>query len=287
MNEFDGGSARARIAVAPPESIAESATDPIGRHLTVLAAGTERFDAPREVDRPSGAGFVIVCATLGGSGWVRLSGTTHRLGPGSVFMLPPAEAHAYGTAALPWRISWMDLTGIDLDDLMSASGASVTNPVLVPRDFVAFVDALERLIGSLESDDPRGRSREASGRAWRALAALAADRLRPGRPEPVDIAIEWITAHWNRRITVAATAAASGLSVARLQAGLREQTGGGVIAYQTSLRMARARRLLDGSADQVSQIARAVGYDDPYYFSRQFKRTHGVSPSEFRSRPRP
>jgi len=34
----------------------------------------------------------------------------------------------------------------------------------------------------------------------------------------------------------------------------------------------------------VATIARQVGYDDPLYFSRIFRRVHGVSPSEYRNR---
>jgi AraC-like DNA-binding protein len=32
----------------------------------------------------------------------------------------------------------------------------------------------------------------------------------------------------------------------------------------------------------VAEIGRDVGYGDPFYFSRQFSRIHGMSPSEYR-----
>jgi AraC family transcriptional regulator, arabinose operon regulatory protein len=34
----------------------------------------------------------------------------------------------------------------------------------------------------------------------------------------------------------------------------------------------------------VAEIAAAVGYPDPFYFSRQFSAVNGVSPREFRAR---
>jgi AraC-like DNA-binding protein len=48
--------------------------------------------------------------------------------------------------------------------------------------------------------------------------------------------------------------------------------------------MARARQLLDGSLATVASIASELGYADPLYFSRQFSRFHGMSPTQFRRR---
>ena len=55
------------------------------------------------------------------------------------------------------------------------------------------------------------------------------------------------------------------------------------------LRIERAKRLLIGHpALEIKQVASAVGYDDPLYFSRLFKKETGVAPSAFRdSRSRP
>jgi len=47
--------------------------------------------------------------------------------------------------------------------------------------------------------------------------------------------------------------------------------------------MGLARELLDTTDRAIASIAREVGYSDPLYFSRQFRRIHGMSPSEYRS----
>ena len=48
--------------------------------------------------------------------------------------------------------------------------------------------------------------------------------------------------------------------------------------------MARARQLLITSNHTIAEIGSSVGYADAFYFSRQFRVVHGVSPSEFRTR---
>lgn len=46
--------------------------------------------------------------------------------------------------------------------------------------------------------------------------------------------------------------------------------------------MARARELLAASDLTVAAVATIVGYNDPFHFSRQFRRQNGCSPSEYR-----
>lgn len=59
-------------------------------------------------------------------------------------------------------------------------------------------------------------------------------------------------------------------------------TGSSVHHYQTALRMKNARELLKYSSLNVSQTAYEVGYDDPLYFSRLFKKFYGISPNQLK-----
>ena len=54
--------------------------------------------------------------------------------------------------------------------------------------------------------------------------------------------------------------------------------------YVKRLRIARACELLITTTMSVADIARAVGYPDPFYFSRQFRRVRDCSPTQFRER---
>jgi AraC family transcriptional regulator len=50
----------------------------------------------------------------------------------------------------------------------------------------------------------------------------------------------------------------------------------------TRIRMEEARRRLMGSADSVTEIAFACGYENPAHFASAFRRTFGVSPRQYR-----
>jgi AraC-like DNA-binding protein len=52
--------------------------------------------------------------------------------------------------------------------------------------------------------------------------------------------------------------------------------------YFTRLRLHQACQLLDNSDLSVKEVATALGYDDPFYFSRIFKALNEISPTEYR-----
>ena len=58
-------------------------------------------------------------------------------------------------------------------------------------------------------------------------------------------------------------------------------------SWLADMRIAQARRLLRSTALSVQQISRRVGIDDPYYFSRVFRRKTGVSPRQYRAAHKP
>lgn len=61
-----------------------------------------------------------------------------------------------------------------------------------------------------------------------------------------------------------------------------QQTGQTFIKYLTDIRMNKAKELLRGSAKRSSEIGLYVGYKDPHYFSYLFKKTQGMTPTQYR-----
>ena len=59
-------------------------------------------------------------------------------------------------------------------------------------------------------------------------------------------------------------------------------TGVTPIEFLAKARMHKALQLINNTSLQVSDIAYQCGYADPKYFSRVFKKTTGMSPSEYK-----
>jgi transcriptional regulator GlxA family with amidase domain len=88
----------------------------------------------------------------------------------------------------------------------------------------------------------------------------------------------------DERLSLGELAAAVRLSpshMARLFAG---QVGVPPARYLHQLRLARARILIERTSLDLAQIMACVGLRDPSHFSRDFRREHGVSPSQLRER---
>lgn len=61
-----------------------------------------------------------------------------------------------------------------------------------------------------------------------------------------------------------------------------QQTGSTLIKYLTDFRMTKAKELLKCTNKKSSEISIMIGYKDPHYFSYLFKKTQGVTPTQFR-----
>ncbi len=100
--------------------------------------------------------------------------------------------------------------------------------------------------------------------------------------EAVLRAIESMEDALDRAWTVESLARAQGLSRATLARRFKEVTGTGPMDYLNQIRMQRAARLIQQESGTIEHVARSVGYDSPFSFSRSFKRTFGMAPASFR-----
>lgn len=72
------------------------------------------------------------------------------------------------------------------------------------------------------------------------------------------------------------------LSYKRMAALFKAEKGMSMQQYHDRMKMAAARQLLSSTLMPIGEIAAAVGFADPLYFSRRFREITGSSPSKFR-----
>ncbi|GLX67575.1 AraC family transcriptional regulator [Paenibacillus glycanilyticus] len=131
---------------------------------------------------------------------------------------------------------------------------------------------------SLHADDHDGRSY--------VLSAL--QRIREQREQQtinvMDKAKQYIEQHFTEDLSLEETAEHVHLNPHYFSKVFKQQVGATFIDYLTGLRIDKAKQLI-ASADELAlkEVCFEVGYKDPNYFSRVFKRVTGVTPTEFRS----
>jgi transcriptional regulator GlxA family with amidase domain len=94
----------------------------------------------------------------------------------------------------------------------------------------------------------------------------------------------WLADHYHRANPVAAMVARSGLTDRTFMRRFRAATGFAPMDYVQTLRIEEAKQLLETTGMPVDQVAIEVGYEDPNFFRRLFKRRVGVTPARYRQR---
>lgn len=103
---------------------------------------------------------------------------------------------------------------------------------------------------------------------------------RPG--DKIEQAKSYIEKNLGRRIQEQVIAEHCNMSPFRFSRAFKKSTGITFQEYVIRARIKEACRLIENPAVSISDIAYAVGFNDPSYFARLFRRYTGQSPSEYR-----
>lgn len=103
----------------------------------------------------------------------------------------------------------------------------------------------------------------------------------------VQKAIRWMLDNMARSFSVEEVARAIHTSYRTLHRHFIESTGATPLTYLQSLKIERAKEMLESSSTNLDTITAAVGYEDPSSFSQLFKRITGLSPVQYRRQFRP
>jgi len=251
-------------------------------------AGIEALHARfvRHAYRPHSHPTWTVAVVERGAARFTVDATDQRAGRGELFVLEPEAVHT-GMAAVPegWQYK---VLYIDPELLPSWGECDRAGPRAarwtVFRD-TALRDALLDAHRAL-ADEPPGLAVDEG--VLRAVDGLR-PHLRPGPPRPgrghgehaaVRRAVAHLKARWDERVPLAELAAVAGLSRFELVRRFGAQTGLTPHAFQTNLRIARARELL-ATGTAPAAVAAACGFADQAHLTRTFRVAVGVTPARY------
>ena len=103
----------------------------------------------------------------------------------------------------------------------------------------------------------------------------------------VRFAESWLAQHYCSEAAVAEAVLASGIPERSLKRRFKAATGSTLMGYVQNLRIEEAKRQLETTQDPADEIAAGIGYDNPSFFRRLFKRCTGLTPGAYRRMFRP
>jgi AraC-like DNA-binding protein len=239
--------------------------------------------------RDSGAEEHILIFCRQGQGWFELQGNRHLLKAGQALVIPRHTPHAYGASPQsPWTIHWMHFLGEEatyyLTLLQPEHPLLNVDPGLTAKVEWLFADASEALSNGFSP-----ASLICAAQAARHILSLLFFSNRafvPGaadaRQYGLETVIQFMKEHVNEALPLPAMAARAGISVTHFSRLFRQQTGFSPMDYFIHLKIQRACRYLTLSQLSIKEISAQIGYEDPYYFSRIFRKVMGLPPAEYR-----
>jgi AraC-like DNA-binding protein len=212
--------------------------------------------------------------------------SAERADSGELFVLEPEAVHT-GMAAVPegwqYKVLYVEPSLLPAWDERDEPGPRAARWTVFrdPGLRAALLDAHRLLAG-----EPPGLAVDEA--VLRAVAGLR-PHLLPGPPRPrrgraehaaVRRAVGCLQERWNERVTLAELAAVAGLSRFELARRFSAQMGLAPHAFQTNLRVARARTLL-AAGGAPAAVAAACGFADQAHLTRTFRVAVGVTPGRY------
>jgi len=256
-----------------------------------LGRGVNDQNRPHRVRRPGGTDLNILEYSVSGQGIVYAEGRSFPVPAGDVILFKSRVPQDYGMdpEVGAWDHIWVcfQIRAHWFDWLRWPEPAPGILQLSLP------VDLRERFLRRLK--ELQEIERGPLPRRWDFVMngleelLLWCDTVNPAsqhsRIDPrIRAALDHLCAHSGERLTVAGLAEHSHLSSSRLAHLFREQVGMTPMQYLERNRMERAQGLLLMTNRPIGEIAYEVGYQNPLYFSRVFRRHQRMSPRQFRKR---
>ena len=220
-----------------------------------------------------------------GSFWSERSGSSP-INSGTVIMLFPGVRHRYRPdPTTGWNEHWLGFTG-DHAHRVVRSLFSAERPLHRIRTDTT-IHARFTAACQLARREAPGFREQVGIHALAILAELSL--VTPSRPRPArddEVCVRRACAQMMQNLAAAfdseAFARSQGMSHTSFRRHFKAVTGTSPLHYLLDLRMLRATRLLQHTNQPVKLVAQACGFENPYHFSKLFRKRTGRSPSSTR-----
>lgn len=236
--------------------------------------------------------FIIHYVTKG-CGYLETEGKTYRIEKGQSFIIYPGIVISYyPDPDDPWSYIWVDFNGSEIERLLGYTAFSVKNPVLPAID--------ESPYEILKSIHRAHRDKvNSSAVKWCAengylhlLLAFYAEHYpsvsSPSNDEQlVNRAIKYIELNLHHHdLTARRVADYLGISHGHLCRIFEAKFGISPLKHINFWRLQKAVSILENYDHPIKTVAYSLGFSDPLYFSKLFKKHLGYSPADYRKKRR-
>lgn len=212
---------------------------------------------------------------------------------GNIVLFRPKELQKYEYYGIDkTEVYWVHFTGSDVKNILRKYGFPDDKRIFAVGTSLEYERVFKRII--LELQRCQDDYEEMLALLLRYLLIIFRRELvkeHKSRNEYLDqemeAAVSYLNENYNREINIETYAASRGMSVSWFIRNFKKYAGTTPMQFVTSIRITNAQMLLETTNYAVNEISRIVGYDNPLYFSRLFRKQKGCAPSQYRKKDTP
>jgi AraC-like DNA-binding protein len=258
--------------------------------LHILFTGHSQTRSGHQVG-PKVFDYYLIHHVLAGQGTFITGDRQYELAMGDSFIIEPGHLYEYRANRInPWQYDWVAVKGGKFQALLSQAGITLSSPIVRPINphHMEWIDQIKSAF--------RSKDRSGGLRACGYLILLLSDFQHVIQPSPMNEleapttierhvreVAQLLTTRYTEPISIESIAKIYGYNRAYFSKMFKVYNHVAPVTFLLNLRVSKARQLLrERSELTIEQIAYSVGFNDPLYFSKQFKKFYQLSPSEYR-----
>lgn len=254
--------------------------------LAVYNTGYQKC-APGHTWGPALRDYYLIHYISAGQGVYDSGGREYPLFKGDLFLISPDRIVRYtADIADPWEYYWVGFNGADARRLLSFTDFSEESPVVRLSETDRVREILLRIYR--EGGNTPAADADMVGHLYHFFGCLiraSGDRpVAGGTQDYLSQALRFIQHNYASDISIADIARFAGVSRSQLYRAFVAGFGMSPHDFLQKYRISEACSLLRRRDYTVAEVASSVGFNDPLYFSRIFKRLKQMAPTEFRRR---
>ena len=261
------------------------------RPLIVTSCGTYRLKTVKRLPtwRPKGRLDYQLLYIVSGKGHFYFHGEDRVVYAGRMVLIQPRQEQRYEYFGEDkTEVYWVHFTGSDVKNILRSYNIPMDDPIFYSGASSTYSYLFKEMIHELQNC--KTGYEDLLTMYLRQIFLLVQRTRQEERPtvstyiqEEMEFARRYFNEHYNEPISIQEYAESRNMSVCYFQRNFKQIVKHTPMQYLLTIRVNNAASLLETTDYSMAEIAAIVGYEDPLYFSRLFRKIKGVSPRDYRN----